>query len=75
MSGIGGDQRNRKKTSTKMISTGKVKDGREAKTSIKLTIGHTMFMFHEASPRLCIIPGKPVTLIKYLVFIRSSGAT
>ena len=44
--GTGSDQRNRNKTSTKMNSTGKVKDVREANTSNNQKIGHTMLILH-----------------------------
>ena len=52
MIGTGGDQWNRKKTSTKMISTGKVKDVREENTPVNLTIIHVMLIFNEASTHI-----------------------
>ena len=72
--GTWSDQCNRNKTSTKTSSTDKIKDRREANSWINWKFGRTMLMFHEASPRIWIIPGKPMTLIKSLVFIRSCGA-
>ena len=72
--GTGWDQWNRKKTSTKTSSTGKVKDRREANTPINWINGCKMSMVHEASPHLWIIPGKKMTVIKILVFIRARGA-
>ena len=69
----GSDQWYRKKKPTKTSSTGELKDGREANTSINGTIGHTMLMSHKASPRIWIITGKTMTVIKSLVFIRARG--
>ena len=42
--------------------------------SARLRQLHTMLMFHELSPCFLINPGKPMTLIKFLVFIIACGA-
>ena len=72
--GTGSDQYSRKKTCTKTILTGKVKDRRKSKIAMSLKIGHKMLMFHKASSYLCTFPRKPTPIIKFLVFIRAREA-
>ena len=58
----------------KINSTGKLKDGEEKNTTITWKLWHIMLMFQEASPCLWINPGKPMTIITFLVIIRACGA-
>ena len=62
-----------RKQAQKQVKKGTVKDTRGANTSINWTIGHKKFMLHEASPHLWNIPVKPMTVIKFLVFMIACG--
>ena len=72
--GTGSDQCNSKKTITKTSSTGKVNDRRDTKKPTRWKFGHTMLMLHEEISHILIIPGKPMTEVNTVVFIRARGA-
>ena len=48
-------------------------EGRQTQQSTEFLF-HTMLMSHEASHHMCIMPGKPMRVIKIIVFIRALRA-